>query len=453
VRIFVAVLVAVLIVGGLATAVGLRMRNGNTQAAATAVRVEPVARGDLVEVVSAPGQILPKDKVSISARVAARIVELPYEEGATVTKGDPTADPPVPASVLVRLDSRDLEAQLRAAEARYKAQEAQLTTSEARLSVQEARVTSARVTLADAERDLRRQRELLASRDVSQATVDQAQAKVDQLRADLDAATRQLAADRSSLVVLGHELDAADAEIARARDTLSYTTITSPIDGVVTKLNAKVGELVMTGTMNNAGTVIMEVADLSTMLVNAKVDESSIAGVEVGQRAQVRAQAYGDEVFEGVVRNIALAHTEEKDLSKHYKTEVLLQTNGRRIYSGLTAEVEIETRRHTGVLKVPGQAVQGRPLDDVPQALRGLPEVDGDKSLTFVVFRAVGDKAALTPVRVGPSDMTHTIIESGLSEGDRVIVGPYKVLDALKHDQPVKDEAATTQPTTRAAKN
>jgi HlyD family secretion protein len=450
VKIVVAVVVGVLLLGGLATVVGMKLRNGDGGGPpATAVRVEGVRRGDLVEIVSAPGQVQPKNKVSISARVAARIIELPFEEGATVTKGNPDTQPPIPPSVLVRLDSRDLDAQLRATEARYKAQGAQLETAQARLSVQDARVTSARVTLTEAERDLKRQKELFASRDVSQATVDTAQAKVDQLRADLDGQTRQLVADQSNLVVLRHELDAADAEIARARDSLSYTTITSPIDGVVTKLNAKVGELVVTGTMNNAGTVIMEVADLSTMLVNAKVDESSVAGVEVGQRAEVRAQAYGDEVFEGFVQNIALAQTDEKDGSKHYKTEVLLKTNGRRIYSGLTAEVEIETKRHTGILKVPSQAVQGRPYDDIPQDLRTRPEVDKDKSLIFVVFRMLNGKAVLTPVSVGASDITHTIIESGLSEGDQVVVGPYKVLDALKHDQAVKDEAATTQPTTQ----
>src|SRR4051812_27767498 len=143
-----------------------------------------------------------------------------------------------------------------------------------------------------------------------------------------------------------HELEAADAEIARARDSLSYTTITSPIDGQITRINSQVGELVVIGTMNNPGTVIMEVADLNTMLVNARIDESSVASVKVGQKALVRAQAYAGEVFEGTVSSVALSQTEEKDGSKYYKTEILLNTNGRRIFSGLTADVDIETARH-----------------------------------------------------------------------------------------------------------
>src|SRR5213078_5154786 len=124
--------------------------------------------------------------------------------------------------------------------------------------------------------------------------------------------------------VMQHNLDAAEAEIARAKDNLSYTVITSPIDGVVTKLNAEVGELVVTGTMNNPGTVIMEVADLSTMLFKARVDESTVASVKIGQHAIVRVPAYKDREFHGTVTTVALANTEEKDGTKYFKTEVLL---------------------------------------------------------------------------------------------------------------------------------
>src|SRR4030095_16745159 len=139
------------------------------------------------------------------------------------------------------------------------------------------------------------------SKDVSQSTVDQAQSKVDEQTAQLAALERSSTADELGLLVQEHNLDAADAEIARARDGLSYTVITSPIDGVVTRLNAEVGELVVTGTMNNAGTIIMEVADLSQMVLKAKVDETSIADVKGGQKARVRMEAYRDVNFEGTV--------------------------------------------------------------------------------------------------------------------------------------------------------
>jgi HlyD family secretion protein len=416
----------------------------------TTVRVEKVAVGTLVESVSAPGTVRPETKVSISARVSARIEALPFAEGQRVTKGDPNANPPVPASVLVKLDASDLEAQLRAAEARRAAQAQQITVAGARIDADVAQIAAQRVLLADALRELNRQKALLSSSDVSQQAVDQAQAKYDQLAAQIESAEKSISASKANLEVLSHELDAAEAEIARARDNLSYTTIASPIDGVVTKLNAEVGELVVTGTMNNAGTVILEVADLSRMLVVARLDETTIANVEKGQTARVRISAYPDEVFTGTVKTVALKETEAKDGSRHYETEILLDTRGKHIVSGLTADVDIETRKHPDVLRVPSQAVLGRPVDDLPPELRDKPEVDRTRTYATVVYRVVNGKSVVTPVSVGASDVTHTVIRSGLSAGDEVVVGPYKVLEALQHNQSLQDEAAAaTQPATK----
>jgi len=427
-------------------------RRAAANAEGAAVRVEPAIRGDLVEIVSAPGMIQPKTKVSISARVAARIIAIPHLAGESVKKADPKAENPDPASVLVRLDDKDLQAALKSSRARYDAQQAQTKVAGSRIEAQKAQIEVSRVSLADAERDLARQKKLLESRDVSQATVDQAQAKVDGLKAQLDAALEGLKADQSNLVVMQHNLVAADADIARAQDNFSYTTITSPIDGVVTRVNAEVGELVVTGTMNNAGTVIMEVANLSQMLMLARVDETSVAGVEVGQKATVRSPAYPDRVFEGTVYTVALAHTDDRDGTKYYKVEILLKTNGERIYSGLTADVEIETKRHQNVLKVPSQSVLGRPVDGLPVGIRDLPMVDKKKTMTPVVYRFADGKAVVTPVKIGPSDVMYTVIDAGIAQGDRIITGPYKVLESVQHDQKVKDErAATTQPTTQPA--
>jgi HlyD family secretion protein len=448
---FLGIVTALILVGGVLGALAMKYRPGE-RGEGEIVRLDRAARGDLVEVVSAPGVIEPKTKVSISARVAARLIELPFKEGDRVTRGDPSANPPVAASVLIRLDSRDLEAQLRAAEARRSAQAAQMLVSETRIASQQAQVNARKAELDDAERDLARQEQLFESRDVSQSVVEAAHTRVDQLRAQVAAARETLEGERKNLLVQRHEVEAAEAEIARARDSLSYTTITSPIDGVITKINSEVGELVVVGTMNNQGTVILEVADLDTMIVNARVDEASVSQVSMGQRAKVRSQAYKGEVFDGVVTAVPLAVTEEqRENLKYYKTEVTLETAGRRILSGLTADVDIETRRHEDVLRVPSQAVLGRAIDDLPADLRERPEVDARRALVTVVYRFVDGKALATPVQIGASDITHTVIESGLSEGDVVIAGPYKVLEQLKHDQKVRDETATTRPATRAA--
>lgn len=412
-----------------------------TQPKPDKVRLETPVLGDLIEIVQAPGEIEPKTKVSISARVAARVVELPFKEGERVSAGDATTSP----SVLVRLDATDLQAALRSSEAKRGAQESQIAVAEARIEAQKSQIRLTKIQLADAQRELQRVKQLLQTRSVSQSEMDQAQRKYDEIQAQLEAAEHGLHADIANRIAMRHNLEAADAEITRARDNLSYATITSPIDGIVTRVNAKVGELVVTGTMNNPGTVILEVADLSRMLVVAKLNESDVAAVKTGQAVRAHVEAYRGRVFEGTVDNIALVQTAEKDGSKFFRAEILLKTNGERIFSGLTADVDIETSHHAGALKVPSQAVLGRPVDDIPVAIRkASKDVETTKTMATVVYRFVDGKALVTPVAIGPSDATHTIIKSGLSERDRVIVGPYKVLEKLSNEMKLVDEAETS---------
>jgi len=419
------------------------------------VRVEKPERGELIELVSAPGEIEPKTKVEISAKLTARIVALPYEEGDRVTAGNPDADPPMPASVLVKLDAKDLESQLRQAEASRAAQAAQIEVEKARISSQQANLVGLEASLQQAQRDLARQAELLQSEDISQATFDQTRTKADELKSQYTSAARTLEAAQLNLVVLQHQLEAADARIAQAEEALTYTTIASPIDGVVTRLNAEVGELVVTGTMNNPGTVIMEVADLSQMLVVAQVDEADVGKLRVGQKARVHVDAFPDDELQGVVDSIALAHTMSYTMTKYFRTEILLQKaqnskfeirnsrpqGGLVLHSGLTAHVDIETLKHADVLKVPTQAVLGREVDTLPRGIRkNSPHIDPAKAYATVVYRCHDEKAVVTPVKIGRSDLTHTIILSGLTEQDRIVVGPYKVLEKLKHGKRLRDE-------------
>ena len=459
-KIILIVIGSIAVLGGLASVGVMKMTGGKGGASAepTSVRMEPVTRGELIEIVSAPGQLQPKTKVLISAKTTARIMELPFEEGANVKKGQ----------LLVQLDAKDLQAQLDAAEAQHRAQLAEIEVAQARLKASDAQIGSARAQLTDAERDLRRQKELLASQDVSQSVVDQAQTKVDQLTADLDAATASLEADRANQTVLRHRITAAEADISRARDNLSYTTIVSPIDGVITRLNAKAGEMVVTGTMNNPGTVILEVADLSEMQVDAQIDESNIASVHEGQKAKVRISAYPDQTFDGVVKLVGLDVVDPRlqggggggggnFQGRWYRARVVVDTKGKRIPSGLSSDVDIETEVHKNVIKVPTQAVMGRTVDDLPAAAKEKPEVDKNKTLATVVFRFEDGKAVITPVTIGASDMTHTLISSGLKDGDKIITGPYKALPGLTDGTKVKEQSSpattksTTQPATKTA--
>ena len=451
------IVVITLAVAGALAGVGMKLSGkssmGGQPENETSVRVEKVSRGDLVEIVSAPGQIQPKTKVSISAKTTARIMELPFDEGAVVKKDQ----------IIVQLDSKDLEAQLKAAESRRAAQASQIEVGEARLKSQQAQIQSMRVQLADAERSLKRQNDLYSTKDVAESFVDDARAKVDQLKAQLDGSLATLEADRTSLTVERHQLDAAAAEILRAKDNLSYTTIMSPIDGIVTRMNAKVGEMVVTGTMNNMGTVILEVSDLSEMQVDAQIDETNIANVKSGQKAKVRISAFPDQLFDGEVKLVGMDVADQRfgggggnnfggnsQQGRYYRAKVVVNTEGKRVPAGLSADVDIETQRHTNTIRIPTQAVMGRPVEELPPDLKSRPEVDKNKQLATVVFLFKDDKAKITPVTIGASDMTHTQITSGITDDDRLITGPYKVLPSLKNDQKVKEDtsASSTKPTT-----
>jgi HlyD family secretion protein len=434
----VGVVVVIVLIAGFA--VKKKVSTGSKKG--TDVSIAQPQLGELIEFISAPGEVEPKNKVQISAKVSALILELPSDEGDSVTMGNPDADPPIPASVLVRLDAKGVESELRSVLAGYKAQLTQLEVDKARFSGQGETLEGTKASLSQADLDLRRQYELLQSKDIPQTVYDQAKLTYDGLKAQFESQRYNLTAAELSLKVMKYNLEMADARIEQAQERLSYTTIYSPIDGVITRLTSKVGEVV-TGTISYPGTVIMEVADLSQMLVVAQVGEADIGKLKLGQQATVTVQAFPDDEFLGVVDAIALMHSMANTGAKYFRTEILLNSdpNVSKLCSGLTAHVEIETLKHGAVLTLPSQAILGRPIDDLPLEIRdNCPEVDKEKTFAAVVYRYIDKKAVVTPVKLGPSNLTHTVVTSGLSAEDQVIIGPYKVLSTLKHEQTVKDE-------------
>jgi HlyD family secretion protein len=276
-----------LAVGGIALAPSLGLGTDLFAASVnkTSVRVEPARRDRLVETVSAPGEIEPLTKVEISAEVSARIEALPFRAGDKVNKDD----------VLVRLDSRDLQAALDSAGARRDGEKFRLESERARLA-------GLLSTAEFAQRQMKRQEDLHKTGDVPSKSVDDAIERFRDLQSGLDAA-------RFSISMIESSLAAAEADIQRAEEGLARTVMHSPIPGLVTQLNAEVGELVVVGTMNNPGTVIMTVADLSRMIMKARVAESDIARIEAGQHATLHINAHRDEAYAGTVSRVALQRT------------------------------------------------------------------------------------------------------------------------------------------------
>lgn len=385
--------------------VGDKIRSQQNQSeSGELVRMELVGLGDIVRTVSAPGSIEPLTNVQISSQVSARVLAVPFREGDKVKAGD----------VVIRLDPQDLVAILDSAKAGLRGQQARLGGSEARL--------------INARLEFERLRSLYETGDVTKSELDMAEANYLQAQSDKEA--------------LEHGIDQAQAQIDQAEQDLANTTIASPIDGVITALNAEVGETVIVGTTNNPGSVIMEIADLSNMLLRAAVDEANIAPVEVGQEATVYINAYSEREYAGTVRRIGLKRQVSNDGTGTFEVEIGLElSEGETLFSGLSASTDIAVERVFDAIRVPTQAVLDRRVDDLPFDVRtGSELVDTNKTFARVVYKVVDGKTIVTPVRVGASDLTGSQILEGLVEGDEIVIGPFRVLVNLKTDQSVRDE-------------
>ncbi|MCC6320062.1 MAG: efflux RND transporter periplasmic adaptor subunit [Phycisphaerales bacterium] len=370
------------------------------------VRVESVVRGDLTRTIAAPGAIDAKTKVKINARVSAKIIALPFKEGETVKEGD----------VLVRLDAEDLKASLDEAKAGLRADEA--------------RLEGAQASLGQLRLELERIRKLHATKDRSDSDLESAEASFLQAQSALRASEQSIERSR--------------ATVRRAERDIENTIVTSPMAGVITKLNSEVGEVVL-GTFQNAGTVIMEIADLNTMLMRAEVDENNIEPIKPGQKATVYINAYPDRKLAGIVERLKEQNQISREGKQYFEAEVLLDltglAEGQRLRTGLKANCDIQVETKFGVMKVPSQAVLDRRIDELPEEIRKSPIVAGkSKAFARVVYRLIDGKAVATPVETGSSDITSTVILSGLDEQSRVITGPYKVLSTLKDGAAVRED-------------
>src|SRR5881396_1939541 len=229
------------------------------------VTTEKATKRTIVQLVSATGKVQPETEVKISPEVAGEIIELPVIDGAHVNKGD--------LLVKVKPDS-------------YKAL---LEQQEAAISAAKATNLQQKATMMKTEQDLKRADDMYNKKTISIQEYNTAQAAYDVAKNTYE----------SSL----HEIERAQAGSSQARDQLSKTTIYSPIDGTVTILNSKLGErLVATGQF--AGTEVMRVADLSNMEARVDVNENDIVNVKVGDKAEVKIDAYGDRKFHGTVYQI-----------------------------------------------------------------------------------------------------------------------------------------------------
>ena len=383
-------LIAVGALAVLAIIVWASLRDGRPKG--TEVEVQAAERRILSSRVKATGEITPEKKVQISAKVVGEITSLPVVEGQQVRSGE----------VLVQIE-RDL----------YEA-----ARDQAGAAVRQAEVSVRRqeVQLADAERNLGRARELFAQQLVSQEVLDGAQLAVDTAQVEIQA---QL-----------HAVEQYQSALKRATDDLARTTIRSPMDGIIIQLDAEQGETVVPGSTNLPGSVIMIVADMSTLLAEVEVNEVDVVDVALGQEAEVTVDALGDEPQTGHVVEIATSGRRDPALGTiRFRVKVEIDDPDPALRPSMTAKVAVLTATRTDALAVPIQAVVKRKLDDDGEevkgsAAEGLDEVD-------VVCLIDDGKTLVRAVTTGISDELHVEITDGLEAGDEVIVGPYRTLKDL----------------------
>lgn len=389
------------------------------------VTTDKAQRRTIVQLVSATGKIQPETEVKISPEVAGEIIELPVDDGNAVKKGD----------LLVRIKPDSYKALL-------EQQEAAISSAKATNLQQKA-------TMLKAEQDLKRADDMFAKKVMSIQEYNAAQAAADVAKNTYE----------SSL----HEIERAEAASSQARDQLSKTTVYSPIDGTVTILNSKLGErIVATGQF--AGTEVMRVADLSHMEARVDVNENDVVNVKVGDKANIKIDAYGDRAFHGTVYQIANTGTTTgsgtQEEVTNFQVKIRIDDHDVMLKPALSCTADIQTNTAKDVVAVPMQAVTIRtgetnlsPEEIEKRKQKSAQRDKGDNNaelvntkmekaneraehekLAKVVFLKKGSKAQLVKVTTGISDDTWTEIKSGVQPNDEVISGSYSAISRKLKD-------------------
>ncbi len=430
----VGLMIAIICGGGAAFLIPMvqkQLEEQRNRARGALVVVEPAKTGSLIRTVSAPGTVAAKITTNISSRVSAKINSIHAEEGQMVNEGD----------ILIELDSLDLVASVDAARARYAADEANLKSAEAGFAAEEARIIGSRAAYQNAMAEFERQQALHKSGDVSQQSLDNARTEVDRTKSVFDAAVMNLEAVKASVEAARARADASRADVDRAQRNVEYCTIRAPFSGLITRRIAQVGETAL-GTIQNVGSQLMVLEDVSEMLVKARLAETDAPRVSNGQKTRIFINGYPNDAFTGTVRRVGMTSLRwQQDNTYYFEAEVVMDTLGKRLGTGTTANVDIEIETISDVLMVPSQAVLDKRVDSLPQKLREEhPLVDRNKTFARIVMVHHEGKVKYTPVKTIAGNITSTAIAEGISAGDPIIVGPYSALQTLAESAMVRTE-------------
>jgi HlyD family secretion protein len=457
-KLLIAIVAALVIAGGVFG--GIRY----SQRGIVTVQTGKVVRQDLVALVTASGEIKPRNYINIGANTAgpARIVEIAVVEGQQVKKGQ----------LLARLESVQPEAEVAAqraalssAEAESAAAEASLRAADENLATAQAGIDRAKAELERARLLFERARQLYEEKLISRQEFDQRKADFEAFSAALreaEARRSQAEAQRaqlaSQLAAAQKRVALASANLRRAADLLQRTFAISPIDGVVTNLPVRVGETVVPGIQNSPASLIMTIADMSLITAEVKVDETDIVNVKLGQQADVTIDAIPEKAFKGrvieigntaILRSTGLAASQSAISSqeaKDFKVVIALEEPPAEIRPGLSCTAKVTTATREGVLTIPIQALTVRQKGDLEAPKKGIEaasppdpvrERERKKEIQGV-FVVSGEKVQFREVKTGITGATDVEVVGGLNEGEEIITGSYKVIRTIRNEARIK---------------
>src|ERR1039458_6750029 len=437
------------------------------------VQTAKVLRSDLTSLVTASGEIKPRDYYNIGANVMGRIVAINVKEGDHVKRGQ----------ILARIENIQADADVQAQQASLNSALADSSAAESGLKAMEDNIQNAQATVDRAKADLEKARidfqrgdELWKSKLIAKQDYDVRKSTLDGQAATLrgaEAAYRQMLAQREQTAA---QLSGAQKRVAQSQamlrrvdDILAKHLATSPIDGIVTNLPVRMGETVVMGIQNSAGSLIMTIADMSLITSEVKVDETDIVNVKLDQLADVTIDAIPNKTFKGhvieigntaILRSTGLAASQSAVSSqeaKDFKVVIALDNPPDEIRPGLSCTAKITTATRKNVLTIPIQALTIRQKGDLevkPKTGAGAmaatkltpAEEKARKEEVQGVFVIAGGKAAFRKVETGITGATDIEVLSGLKDGDEIVTGSYQIIRTLRNEAQVKVDNKSPMP-------
>jgi HlyD family secretion protein len=408
------------------------------------VTTDVIKARDLEAVVSASGKIQPKRLVKISAETPGRVVNLAVNEGDRVRVGQ----------FLLQIDPKSLQR-------RVEGNSASLEAAQGAIAQLRQGVETAKAQLLQAQQNLVRQQDLWKQQLTTREALDKAVNDVKVAESAVQEREKQITPQES-------RINQEKATLESARYDLSKVRMESPIEGIVTRRNVQEGETAVIGTMNNAGTVLLELADMGVIQAEVEVDETNVPHVQIGQPAKITIDAVPDKTFKGHVSEIgnspiqAANQAATTTQATNFKVVVILDEKVPDVRPGFTCTADITTATRKAVTAVPIPAVAVRELiydgngqvvkepktdkrrrTPEPVAVAAELKPGQTRKETEGVFAVRAGKAEFVPIKMGIAGDKYFEVLGGLNAGDEVITGPYNSVRGMADGDLVKVDNKT----------